>query len=769
MNDEKLPHSHTVRTGQGLSPVQGVSHGHSMTANAGAQFASWRSLLFLIVVASMTNAVLANNTDAPAPSGDQGAGSGELSEVVVTANKVGGDLQRVPISAVTIDSKAMVELNVHSLDDMQVVAPSLVYNNFTGVAQAYIRGIGTNQSYAGLESSVATYLDGVYLQRQTGADLASLDLANVQILNGPQGSLYGRNATGGVILVNTADPTQKFEGHVQVKAGNLGTIGYEGVLNAPITPTLAFRVAAQYTKSDGYVTNVPDGEKLLGGDSGTVRGKLKWTPSDSLTATLSADFHNESETTQGGHQVGPASLCTACVLFGSSPPPAGLFYTSATTPGQVPLRVPSGGAGLTVVYDGGSFTINSVTGYRAQSWQFWADQDFATPDLEYNTAKEVGHTFTEDLYVRSHFDGPFNGLVGISGERDQDHFSSSLYGAAFGPIQGLTNNSRVSLSSGSIYAEGEYEFGSGYKVTLGGRDNVDKKVLDAGNNAAAQAALGSPAVFDAHKTFNDFTPRGVLSHQSGDTNVYASISRGAKSGGYSAPAYGPLNPLRSETLTSYEIGLKTSLFDHVLQIETAVFHYDYKNMQVTFVDAATGGFVSENAAAARSNGLELNAHWRVLPGLKLDFGGLGLNSKFTSYTRAGVFFPSSAGFTSGVEDLTGSVLPRSPKFSAYASANYLFNLSSRLTSTVAIADRYTSSYYFDAGAGGPAQIDQQGSFNMGRLSIAIADPSVGTEVRFYMDNALGVKYREAAATSSLAAYYLAAPPRTYGAMLTYSF
>jgi iron complex outermembrane recepter protein len=690
-----------------------------------------------------------------------------IDAIVVTANKFGSDFGRAPVSAISIDADSIADLHAQSLQDLQIVDPSLVYDAFTGLGQAYIRGIGTNQSYAGLESSVATYVDGVYLQHQTGSNLDLVDLASVQVLNGPQGALYGRNATGGVILVNTADPTPDFGGHVGGEVGNLGHVSLEAVLNIPLAPNLALRLAGRYSKVDGYVTNLADGEEIMSREYSTERAKLKWTPTDRLTLVVGGDYHTDTSKNQGGHQIGDASLCTACTVFGSSPPSG--FYNANITPGQPSQKLPSGGGNITLGYNFDEFTLNSVTGYRRETWSVWLDQDFATPDLLHNTAFENASTFTHETFIRSHFGGPVNFLAGFTAEHDTDHAGADLYGLAFGPLQQLGNATTVRLTSYSGYGEGEYQLTDRLKLTIGARYNVDQKSLTASNNANAQLALGSPATFDTSKNFPSFTPRGVLSYEFDSANVYFSVGEGEKSGGYNAPSYSAYTPINSERLTSYELGAKSRLFDGQLHLDAATFYYKYQDIQVTSVNAATGSFITQNAASAHVYGLEANATWLVGNGWKIKTGGLTLDSQFVSYPGAEAYFPNGAGFTAGTLNLGGSSLPRSPKLTGYVTVDDTRDITNDWSADFSASDRYTTHYFFDAGGGGPLQADQQAGYNMGRASVTLKQKSSGVQVRLYMDNAFGAHYRLTATTSTLAAYYLAAPPRMYGLSGSISF
>lgn len=722
----------------------------------------------------------------PVPAGETAAatgGEGEADDIVVTGSKIGGSLERAPVSATTLTASALTALGVRSVRDAQVRLPSLVYDSSGGSAQVYIRGIGTNSAYAGLESSIGTYVDGVYLQRQVGASVDVLDLRNIEVLNGPQGSLYGRNATGGVILVNTNDPTQEFEGSVRATVGNYGRRDVEAILNTPLSDDLALRVAGQFSHLGGFTTNIANGDRLSGYDRGTGRVKLKWTPSSQWTFVLSGEYHKQSSDPIARRILVGAPLCFACAVFGTSPPPADHFYeVSQTKTKNTKIRYTA--ATLNALYSGDGFDVVSVTGIRDFHYKVFVDQDFANGDLFNSRAEEFGTTFTQDAYIRTHFDGTFNFLAGVSGEIDDDSLLVQVFGAAFGPLQGAGGTSKVKLASISPYAEGYAKLTDSLKLTVGGRYNIDRKKLRAINNAAATPALGAVPLVVQRATYRNFTPRIVLSHETPRSTVYASYSKGAKSGGFNTPAFTPLVALRPETLESFEAGIKANGWDGRIRVSAAAFLYNYKDIQVSFVDASSGGVRAENAASARVYGLELSAELRVAEGLKLSGGGLMERARFKKFPSAAIFCPRSQpspgypgcpapdggpGFRSGVADLSGEALPRAPDVSAFGSIEYEFPVGGDWQGSFVLNSRYTAGYDFSAGAGGPLGLSHQKSYNLMSASLALAQLDKGLDVRLFVENLTKARYYDEAPSAAFGIAGTAAAPRTYGVTVGYSF
>ncbi|WP_340317931.1 TonB-dependent receptor [Rhizorhabdus argentea] len=703
--------------------------------------------------------------------------------IVVTASKIGERLDRAPVAAVTLGGGELARLNVQSVRDAQVRLPSIVYNDSGGSAQVYIRGIGTNSAYAGLESSIGTYQDGVYLQRQVGASVDIVDLQSIEVLNGPQGSLYGRNATGGVILLTTNDPVDALHGNVRATIGNYGRLEGEGMLNLPLTDDLAFRVAGKYSHLGGYIRNIATGDRLGGHDSGTVRGKLRYAPGSGLTVVASVEYHREQSDPIARRLLTGAPLCTACAVFGVTPSPAGEFYqVSQNRTRDTSIRYLAGT--LNIAYETDDFNLVSVTGIRDFHYKIFVDQDFSSGDLFNSRAEEFGTTFTQDAYVRTKLGGAFNFLFGVSGEVDKDTLFVQLMGAAFGPLAGAQNDAKVKLRSFSPYGEAYLQLPSDFKLTVGGRYNIDTKKLRATSDAKAVAALGATPAFGESVTFRDFTPRVVLSHETRLSTAYLSYSKGAKSGGYNTPAFAPLVPLRPEKLTSYEAGLKAHSADNGISIAVAGFYYDYKDIQVSFVDASTGSVRAENAAKARIYGMEMSGVLRPIAGLTLSAGGLLEHAKFKDYRRAAIFCPAAfaspgypgcpapsggPGLVSGVADLSGTTLPRAPDLSYSLSADYAFPLGEGWRGTISAADRYTARYDFLPGGGGPLGLSRQPAVHLITASLTLSQEPEGFEVKIFATNIANQKYYLDFPTSAFGVSGSVGAPRSYGLSVGYSF
>jgi iron complex outermembrane receptor protein len=700
----------------------------------------------------------------------------EIEEIVVSASKFGRELDRAPVAVTELTAEMFDRDHIRSVQEVQARVPSLVYSNPTNFAQAYIRGIGSNFSLAGLESAVAFYQDGVYLQRQAGATLDVVDLAAVQVLKGPQGTLYGRNATGGAILIQTADPTNEFEGKAALEYGRFDHVRAEGMINLPISDTLAVRFAGQRIWDDGYINDTVGDRDLGTVDSHLVRGKIRWQATPELTAIYSIEHSKQASNLYAQHQRLDGLLCMACTIYGVSP--ARGFYDS--TQGYDPRnKVNYWAHTLRIDYEGEQFTVTSVTGYRDTHTKEFNEQDSMGPELLDAYVTEKGPTFTQDIYARTTFDSPLNFLVGGSYERDRNTLTSLLFGDQFGPLWSVSTTNKVSLDSYSVYAEAYYDLTSSLKLTVGGRYNVDDKKLRVANDANAALVFGTPG-FEVSDKFKDLTPRIVLSYDAGDRGYYyVSYNRGAKSGGFSTPALTPPNALESEILDSFEIGAKNSFLDGTLTTSAAIFYGKYKDVQVQRVDALAGTVAAENAAEAEPYGAELDVQWEPIADLNIGFGATYLHNEFTKYEDAAVFIPNPQtdpacapfcpGLVNGVEDLSDTRLPRSPKYSAYLSITYSFPVVAEWKLIPSAIARYSDDYDFLAGAGGPLRLDRQDSFTKVDATLTLSSPDDRTQIGAYVGNLTGEKYFDYAASSVFGAFYTPAAPRTYGVRVAQKF
>lgn len=738
-----------------------------------------------VAIATMAGsaAVLAQDNLGSAATPEQTA-----SDIIVTANKFGNEFSKVAVSVINVGPEELEKNRIMDVKGLASVSPGVVIHSPANFSTVNIRGIGTTFATAGLENSVATYIDGVYLQRQNGALVDLVDVASVQVLKGPQGTLYGRNATGGALLINTVDPKRQFEGSLSGEYGRFDQYRVQAMINLPLTDTLAIRAVGQLRGNSGYFKHVQTGEMRGEAHSRYIRVKALWDATPELQIKYGIEYFDQNNETFQNKSLAGAPICLACAIVPGTVVPNddrdGFYTTSASYGGYNDNRFTA--HTLSLDYTSDNLKAVSVTGYRDQRTPMVNDLDFTYSPLFIGSIVEDGSTFTHDSYVRTTFDSPLNGLVGFSILRERDDQRFSIFGNLLGP--GLTGNNYndVRINSESAYGELTYQFGGGFAVTGGVRYNRDKKMIDVVSDPLFMAVLMVPAggaAFQRKAIFESWTPRAVLSYTNGDQYFYASYNRGEKSGAFPSPLSDPrVSAAKPEQLDNFEIGAKNSFLNGRLRTSFAAFYGKYKDIQATIADASKGIVTLANAANAKIKGVEFSADFTPVPAFNLSAGATYLHNRYGSFPDAPVFatgpFPGSPscptpanglGLSSCFADISGTRLPNSPEFSGYVRASYNLTFADDWHARLSGNYRFTSSYDFVAGAGGPLAFDRQKAYSTLDLDLNIVLPNGTTEFGGYATNVFGKHYYDYIASGSFGVYGIVSMPTTYGVRVKQSF
>lgn len=719
----------------------------------------------LLPGAALAQSVQPTTPEAPPATATAPETTARIEDIVVTAEKRQSRLQDVPMSISAFNLADTRAAGINNTQDLQLRVPGLVYGAENGFAQPYIRGVGTAFASTGLETSIATYVDDVYLQQQTGAVTQLVDLAQVEVLKGPQGTLYGRNATGGAIIVRTQDPVDHFEGRLLAGYGRFGRARAEGVLNAPVSSTVSIRLAGSLdNRTDGYIRNVFTGHDLGTNQQYTARGKIAWRPDGDTEVIASVETARNRDKSLA-HRQGDISVCTVCTAFGYTPPSG--FYevglnTETNTQSDYTLGI------LRASRDLGSLKLSSVTSYRDYVFSGRFDQDFTPVDLLNYVTRNASKTFEQELRLASRFSGPLNFIVGGFYEHDHSSAPASLPGLAFGtPAPGQTKNLSL-LNAASVFGELYYNITPALKLTVGGRYNYDQRRLESANNPQAAAVFGSTG-FDVHKSFRNFTPRAVLAYNKGDVNLYASYSRGFKSGGFNALVFAEPEAVKPEKLTSVEVGGKFDLLDRRLRVNVSAFHYKYDQIQVTFYDPVTSAVFLRNAASSTVYGADLDVAFAVTRALRLSAGGSYLHARFNSFPSGSIYVPQAGNYAVQQSDLSGYRLPYSPTWSGYASATYSAPLTDTLKFDLTALASYSDDYDFIPAAGGPLRHDKQDALTRVNLTGGITTSDGKWRLAFYVENLTNRRYFNARLPVGFGDQEQVALPRTFGGSVEYHF
>ncbi len=711
----------------------------------------------------------------------QNAATATIEEIVVTAQRREERIEDVPISVKAFDQGTLDNLKIDSTDQLQFSTPGIV-NTATagdGISAVFIRGVGTGYSGPGLEGSVAVYLDDVYLQTQTSSGQSSIDVSQIQILKGPQGTLYGRNATGGAIIVETNDPTlEEIDGYMKFGYGDLDWTRAEGVLNLPLGDTFALRFAGFFEDREGYVSNVavPNYEKsgVGAGETYSARIKALWQPTDDFRTLLklAKDKRNGNGAVHS-------------LRYNADGSRTGLgFYKTA----QSPNREGGGGddtesqmASWRVEYDLDSWSITNTLAYRETRAYGCTDNDGVVDELLYfctvsgrspNPGSADGkedNTLTNELRLTSNHDGPFNITAGLFYERNEARFVGRIGGDWFNGTPTFDN--RDDLKAYSTYFDASYQITDALKISGGLRYTREQKEHSVRNDQDAFDLLGGgfPYYSEGDTDFENVSPRVVLSYDAGNTNYYASYSEGFKSGGFNSPSL-TLDPvLDSEEISAFEVGAKYKSDDGSLALSGAVYYYDWDDVQVAFITGGGSGILQQNAAGARNYGGEINLDWAPAEAWRISAGFGYTHARFTDFPQAAVYNLVNGFLTATAEDLKDKPVPQAPDETANLAVTYLYGLESGWHGHVTAAARYSSEYDFTSGAGGELRASRQDPLTLVNLTGSVKSPSGSYELGWFVSNLLDEEYIQLVSTGNTGVYMTPAEPRLWGATFKYNF
>jgi iron complex outermembrane receptor protein len=684
-----------------------------------------------------------------ASGGSDEVGAGRLSEIVVTAQKRSENVQNVPIAITAITSEAIDKNRLATTMDIQYLTPSLVYANAAGFAEPYLRGIGSDTTGPNLDASVATYVDGVYISSTSGAISSLLGVDRVEVLAGPQGTLYGRNAVGGAINVYTLTPGKTFDAEVNATYGNYDQEQISGFVSGPVNDQLSVGAYFAYDRRQTFNTytagNNPD--DLTEETRGGVRFKAVWTPTDYIKLTGSAEYTSDSGSEGAAlRNIQPNALGYA---FGAPVVIAPYTYSNDA---EAVLRQMDQAYTLREEVDLGWATLLGISAYRDQN------EPSATKDLDGTLApllavadgREASIQFSQELQLLSPANSWVTWIGGLYFFREKTGYyptglsSGDLYPE---PSENLT---QAQVVTRSIAAFGQATIPldfmlSGMRLTLGGRVTQDHKTFsgedytDAGiiSQADSSGQIGPTVVYpDESHTWTKFTPKVTLDYKIGDTLLYATFSQGYKSGAYniatpSAP--GPVNP---EELTAYEVGTKSEFLDGRLRLNTSAYYYDWTNVQVSSIDAVNGGTtILQNAASVRSEGLEAAVMARATNDLSFN-GSISLeHSRYASFPNYASYTIGAAGNPSTAFDATGNDAERAPRMVFNLGAEYKYPLSNGGNVDGTAKWYHNSGFYWE-----PTDRFAQNAYSLVNVSLAYNLPGDKISVEGWSTNLTNQHY-----------------------------
>ena len=706
---------------------------------------------------------------AETPSGD----SDTLQEITVTAQKREQNLQTVGTSITAFDGASLKKLGITDVTGIANQTPGMQFNQYGATVTVYnLRGVSQNDFSDHQEAPIAVYADDAYIASMGALAGSLFDIQRVEILRGPQGTLFGRNATGGLIHYISQKPTFDSDGYATVSGGNFGTVNSEGAVNLPLTDQLAVRASFATADHNGYIDN-RIGDAINDERQYSGRLQILYKPNDAAEILLKIHGVTNSNEVAGNYSwaashpdatgrgafISPTSTANCPNLTGNCNPgsdlggyvnPSSSPYSQAEDRRGIFNRTVVGST-LHVTWDFNAFTLTSVTDYLRLQKRYGEDSDISpNPLFNYDTLQHY-HQLAEELRLN----GTVGALKWITGLYFLNYHTDNYEGVSLSPLLGGFSEASFALatSSESAFGQLEYDLNSQWTVIGGVRYTNDQKTFN--YDYQPQGLIYNPADDPtAQHTYSNVSGKAELDYKFIPASmVYASINRGAKGGGWSAPSSGLVVasalPYDQETLTSYELGEKTTFWDGRARLNGAVFYYNYQKYQGFFLDGLTQ--VVQNVDATVKGG---EIEFAVVPARGLN---VQLGVSYLDAVAKNVPLPAG-GFTD-------TQMPQAPKWSVNAEARYEWPIP---TGQLAIeADsKWNASEYLELVN---APVDRQSAYALSNASFAYASEDGHWDASLWVKNLADKYYRiynlDLSALGFNQGVY--APPRTYGATVTF--
>lgn len=682
---------------------------------------------FRPVLAAFTTGLALSAGAAEAQSSQAGPGvegPAGVDDIVVTAQRRSESIQDTPVAVSAYGGADLINRGIGNLEALSLINPSLNVAIYQGEAQVYMRGIGTPIVVGGTDSSTAIHADGVFLSRAAASVPAFFDVERVEVIRGPQGTLYGRNATGGSINIISRGPTEEFEGQASLLVGNYNRFQLFTGVSGPISDKVRFRIAGQVHNRSGFTTiGRPATDPLGLGPTDDVedaneiflRAKLEFDLSDNLKLLLSGDYYRADDRgvtwhvmdlgySKNGFVTNPAFVAAtdAAAARGEF---SQLRSRNMFSDIQFYNRPEILGVSARLDWQLGDHTLTSLSAYRYTNPNNRNDLDFSTANASDQVREERHNQFSQEFQLSSPGDRPLQYVIGAFYFRETNDIRNEYFLATIPDLLGfapapdcclLLLNGRSETTALAAFADGSYNFTERFALRFGARYSIEHR--DGSNNVQLDRvpAFNNIADFDA-VTFRAFTPKIGLEFKPDDDSLfYATIVRGFKSGGFNIGSY-QNEAFDPEFIWSYEGGAKLDLFDRRLRLNLAAFIYDYSDLQVQ--DTEQNNVLIRNAASARIKGIELEGAAAPTDNLKLDFSVAWLDAAFTDYVAAdpkynnylaalGVTNPNAGACPVGTpdaalpnnptcpfaQDLSGRRLPKAPRWKLSLGGEYRIDL-----------------------------------------------------------------------------------------------
>jgi len=753
----------------------------------------------------------------------QGASASELEEVIVTARRMEERLQDTPISVAAFTPEQLEQRSILSTEDLDQITPNLQFTNDTTLAgnnnssNIFIRGVGQTDPTATVDPGVGLYIDDVYMGQSVGGTMDLRDIAGIQVLRGPQGTLFGKNSVGGAILVSTVEPGDEYAGRIRVGGGSDSLVDLFAAVDLPISDTVRSRFSFGTRQQDGYVTRLQTGEDLGDTNVYTITGKVLFQPSDRMQAKVQFDYtkadengnpfvfaaSNESATFQ--RVASQDAGCPGVVFPTSGPVPLiddercandfqnkGPYANNGTYP--IESKLTNWGTSLHLDYEmNDSWNLISVTAYRELQWEGIRDADNTPLPILHTDYDSDGDQFSEELravYSSERTNGTFGFFY------FQEKITDLVYVQLNDPAPGTqedSDNNITDNSSWALFTQWTYDATEQLSLTLGGRYTEDTKgsIPDQYNYVNPDAKYLPVQLYE--DTFSDFSMTASAAYRFNEMAMaYVSYSEAFKGGGWNShfntcqilepcatdlglvPGTPPYNnavaasdtfaqgihSFAPEEAATWELGFKLDLVDNTLRLNGAIFSTDYDDLQ--FVYRAGVAPYLANAGKASIDGYELELSWLPGEAWRIDAGIGGLDSSVDSLrTIAGT----------GIGVAVGNELPYAPELQYNVGIGYTARLGNGWTVAPRADYFYRDHTFWDAN--NTAEIAVDSEYNILNLGVTLGPDDGPWSVAAAVTNATDEEYstggNSSLTTGSGYAEIAYARPRQYYVRFTYDF
>jgi len=600
----------------------------------------------------------------------------QFDEVVVTAQRRSERAQTVPLAITAVSGEALQSKGINSIEGLSQSIPNVEFGSNAADAKIFIRGVGYDSISPGGETRVAVYDNNVYEARSQAAFTTLYDIDRVEVLRGPQGTLYGRNAVAGAINIITSDPGQELNGYLSGQAGSYSLIQSEGAIGGPVTQWLGARVAFQTVDRDGYGHNIGTGEQVDDDHSRSVRLTLLADPADNVQDRLVVDYYDERDHNYGYHYLGysyPEDVPTP-VALGARVPTNPEDYAGL---GPLNHLEAHGVSNELSVYLNDSLKLTSVTGFRHLTSQLADSVYGALPDLGIQSLYENSNSVTQEVRLSGSADN-VKYVVGVY-YFNEDHvtdnrapFNALLFGGPNEFVQFYNAGGEETTNAYAGFGQVDYNLLTDLTLSVGVRYSYEEKQLsefetvDLSTPYNTSVPIGplipTTGLVSQTARYYHFDPRFSLSYAFNPQVIgYVTYSQGFKSGGFNIG--GLQAPFAPESLKDYEIGLKGDFLDKRLRANIAAFYYDYSNLQVNETQGISEQTI--NAASATVKGVE--AEITALPTTRLR---VSLNAAWLDATYSRFKTEDPARLSLGTLNLAGNHLNYAPNYKVALDVGY---------------------------------------------------------------------------------------------------